>query len=91
MTREELDRVSSEIEDFRDKLGEVIVDALFDDENTSLDIVKSVLGCFDTCQTDREFEIAERMLTAVCSWNMDTLVNTIRERDNDPDFVWESV
>ena len=91
MTRNELDVVRREIDDFRDKLGEVIIDALFDEENTSLDIVKSVLGCFDACENDREFAIAERMLTAVCSWNLDTLVKIIRSRDNDPEFTWESV
>lgn len=77
------------IENFRDKLGEVFVDAFMEDDNSSYEISKSVIAVFDNCKTDREFEVADHMLTAVCGYGIETLISKIEELDANG-HVWES-
>ena len=89
MNRETLNKAYAEIYEFRDKLGEVLVDVTMGD-NPGLEMAKSVIGTFYSCRTKEEFEIADEMLAAVCGWKFDKLVRMIKERDSDG-FAWECV
>ena len=91
MNRDVFDKAYDEIDDFRDKLGEVLVDEVMSEDNPGLDMAKGVISTFSMCQTEREFEIANSMLAAICGWNFDSLVEKIKEYDADEDYCWESV
>lgn len=87
MNRETLNKAYAEIYDFKQKLCEVLVDKL--EDICGLDAAKGVISAFYSCRTDREFEIANDMLAAVCGWKFETLVQAIKDRDEDIDFEWE--
>lgn len=78
-----------QIDDFADKLGEIIYDKMFD-ENPTTEIGKYVFLTLKECKTDRDFKIANDMLSAICGWNLDSLIEMIRERDEE-DYAWESI
>lgn len=61
----------------RDDLGCAIVDAFYEDDNYACDIGKGVINCFSNCQTEREYKIADEMLTAVCGYCIDSLASKI--------------
>lgn len=61
----------------RDDLGCAIVDAFYEDDNYACDIGKGVINCFFNCQTEREYKIADEMLTAVCGYCIDSLASKI--------------
>lgn len=90
MNKETFKQAYDEIYNFREKLGEVVYDAINEEDNYPRDMAKYIIDTFHSCQTEREFNIADEMLTAICGWNFETLVERIRQRDADPDFYWES-
>ena len=90
MNRETLNTAYAEIDSFRDKLGEVLVDAVTED-CPGLDIAKAVISTFYSCQTKSDYEIANDMLAAVCGGNFKTLVQMVKKRDAADDFEWETV
>ena len=71
------------------KLGEVLVDELMSDNTSSSYMGLSIMRALLACKTEQEFEIADRMLTAVCGWGIDTLMEKIKKRDEN-NYVWES-
>jgi len=77
------------IENFRNKLGETFVDAYMEDSNSSYEISKSIIAVFDNCKTEREFEMADRMLIAVCGYSIESLIDQIKGRDASG-YVWVS-
>lgn len=46
-------------------------------DNYACDIGKGVINCFSNCQTEREYKIADEMLTAVCGYCIDSLASKI--------------
>lgn len=78
------------IEYFRDKLGEVIVDSFNEIDNSSYEIAKSVVSTFAGCKTESEFKAANNMLSAICGYNIESLIQEINNRDN-KGYLWESV
>ena len=90
MDKAVLDNAIMKIDDFRDKLCEILVEETMSSDNCGLDMAKSVIGTFQTCKTPEEFEIADRMLAAICGWRFETLVEKITERDS-KGYMWESV
>lgn len=90
VNKEMINKATAEIENFRDKLGEIVLDAIMEDDNSSLDMARGILGTFATCDTQREFEIANDMLTGICGYSFETLVERIRELDREH-HCWESI
>lgn len=84
-----LNNAYMEIENFRSKFGETFNDAYQEDDNYTYEISKSIIGVFDMCETERDVEIADRMLIATCGYCLESLINRIEQRDND-DYEWES-
>lgn len=78
---EELKRYSEKIEDFSDKFGEEILDAMYEDDNFSSDMGKYTLREFLMCETDREVEIANAMLIAITGWSLETLLTRTLLKD----------
>lgn len=91
MNKELMNKVTAEIENFRGKLGEVVLDVIMEDSNSSLDMAKGILRTFTTCNTQREFEIANDMLTGICGYSFETLIERIRELDRDENHCWASI
>lgn len=90
VNKEVINKATAEIENFRDKLGEIVLDAIMEDDNSSLDMARGILRIFATCNTQREFEIANDMLTGICGYSFETLVERIRELDREH-HCWESI
>jgi len=89
VTEKMINDAYSNIENFRDKLGEVFYDEFMKDDNSTYEISKSIINTFGRCQTERDFEIADAMLIAVCGWSFETLLEKIKERDTNG-FAWTS-
>lgn len=41
-------------------------------------------------KTEREFQVANNMLTGACGYSIQTLIERIKELDEDPEHCWES-
>lgn len=78
-----------EIDNFREKLGEITFDAIMEEDNFSCDIAKGIINTFDMCNNEREYDIANAMLIGICGYGIETLLNRIRERDKEG-YSWES-
>lgn len=90
MNKEILNSAYVEIDNFRDKLGEVFFDAIMEDDNFTYEMAKGIISVFSSqCNTKKEFEIADAMLIAVCGYSFETLVKRIKERD-EQGYTWES-
>lgn len=79
--RTEINTAYENIESFRDKLGETFNDMYMEDDNSTYEVAKSIINVFDSCKTDRDFEMANRMLVAICGWSITSIINKIEERD----------
>lgn len=77
-----------EIENFEDKLGENFYDAIQEDDNLTIDMAGGILHAFSDCKTEREFQIANNMLTGACGYGIKTLIERIKELDEDPEHNW---
>lgn len=90
MNQEIFKKAYNEINNFTDKLGEVVYDAINEEDNSSYEMARYIIRTFKDCKTEREFDIADQIVTAICGWNFETLLERINERDTDEDFEWES-
>ena len=86
---ERLNEAYREIENFRRKLGETFYDAVQEDDNYTYEMAKGIINVFYICKTERDIEIADKMLVAICGYCLDTLIDRIEERDA-IDYYWES-
>ena len=85
MEKKEMDSITC----FSEKLGEVFLDCFEEDDNNSYDIAKGIRSVLQDCKSKREFEIADQMLIAICGYSLQSLLDLIRERD-DQGYVWVS-
>lgn len=90
MSRKELmDNSYMQIENFRDKLGEVFFDAIMEEDNSTYEMSKCIISVFDKCKTPEELDIADSMMAAVCGYGIKSLIDKIKERDLEG-FEWSS-
>lgn len=90
MNKTTLNTAYAEINNFKDKLGEVFWDAMTEDDNTTYDMAKGIVAVFANCSSKKEFEAADDMLAAVCGYNMESLIQIIKERDAEEGHIWQS-
>lgn len=90
MNMESFKDACKEIDNFADKLGEIVYDEFVAEDNPTTEIGKYIIIVFKECETERDFWIAEQMLIAICGWGFDSLVNMIKKRDEDG-YFWESI
>lgn len=90
MNKEEFNKAYIEIDDFRDKLGETFFDFFNEDDNSTYEIGKSIISVVGLCETERDFKFADRMVTAICGYSLDSIIEKIKERDA-KGYKWESV
>ena len=88
MNKEELIKINEADENFSDKLGELVLDQVMNDDVTEMG--KHILKTLIQCQTEKEFEIANNMLVSVCGWGIPSLVEMIKMRDANG-YCWESI
>jgi hypothetical protein len=74
---DELNNAYKEIEDFRSKLGETVNETFMEEDNYTYEISKSIISVFDKCETERDVEIADSMLIALCGYGIRTLIDKI--------------
>lgn len=90
MNKETLNKAYAEIEHFRDKLGENFYDAIQEDDNSTYEMAKGIISVFSSmCNSEKEFDIANAMLIAICGYSFETLVERIKKLDAEG-YVWES-
>lgn len=85
-----MDEAYAEIENFRDKLGEMFLDIFNEEDNCTLEMAKGIIAAFEKCETQRDYDIANTMLRGICGFGLDHIIEEIRKRDTEG-FVWESV
>lgn len=85
-----MDEAYEEIDDFRDKLGEMFLDIFNEVDNNTLEIAKGIIAAFEKCETQRDYDIANTMLRGICGYGLDHIIEEIRKRDAEG-FVWKSV
>lgn len=79
-----------QIDEFRQKLGEVVVEEFMKDDNSAYEIARSIIGAFESCKSDDECIAANRMLIAITGWGIDTLIEKIKEKDASG-YKWEGL
>lgn len=89
MNKETLDAAYAEIENFKEKLGENFLDAIMEYDNSTYDMAKGIISVYRECKTERDFQIANDMLEAVCGYSFGTLIERIQELDENG-HQWES-
>lgn len=72
-----LNDAHNNIDEFSEALGNAIYEAFMEDDNYLHEIGRSVLWAFNSCKTESEVEIADRMLIAICGWGIETLLRRI--------------
>lgn len=77
---DELIILKEELKDVdREELGNVIYEAFMEDDNLFCDIGGAVIYTFNVCETEKEKEIANRMLAAICGYRIETLLNRMED------------
>lgn len=87
--REKLIGINSPM-NIQDKMGETVYDFIQEDSNFTYDIGKSVVNVITDCETQQELDMADKMLTAICGYNLDSVMAKIEERDKSG-YAWESL
>lgn len=84
MNKEILNKAYAEISNFRAKFGENFYDAIQEDDNSTYEMAKGIISVFSSqCNTKKDFEIADAMLMAICGYNFETLVERVKELDEE--------
>lgn len=68
-------------DDAIDKLADVTVDAIYEDDNSGYEMAKGILNTFADCETEKEFKIANDMLISICGYSIETLLTKIKEKE----------
>ena len=79
-----------QIEDFKDKLGETIFDFFNEESNVPIEIGIGVKNVLLSCKSKAEFKIADDMLSAICGYGIESVLEKIKQRDKE-DYTWESI
>ena len=88
MNRNDFNRAYSEIENFRDKLGETFYDAVQEMDNTTYEMAKGIIHVFnERCITAEDFALADAMLIAICGYSVKELIDRIKERNRN-NYLW---
>lgn len=70
---------------YKDTLGVLICDCVFDQDNCSSDIGKHVFNTIMECKTQRDLEIVDHMLTSITGWCLESLLDLMDEDVEDTD------
>ena len=82
MTKEEFKKfVNEKMDDPRQSLGDVIYDAIEEDDNSSYTMGKYAVNEFLGFKTKKEFEAGEKILIAITGYGLDTLVERVLEKE----------
>lgn len=68
-------------DDAIDKLADVTVDAIYEDDNNGYEMAKGILNTFADCETEKEFKIANDMLISICGYSIETLLSKMKEKE----------
>ena len=72
-----LNEADNNIDEFSEVLGNEIYEAFMEQDNLLYEIGRSVLWAFNSCKTESEVEITDKMLIAICGWGIETLLRRI--------------
>lgn len=70
-----------DMDDAVDKLADVTVDAIYEDDNSGYEMAKGILNTFADCETEKEYKIANDMLISLCGYSIETLLSKIKEKE----------
>ncbi len=77
--KETFDKMESEIDDFRDLLGEVVYDAFNEDDNSSYEIGRSLVRELRNASA-LQFDFADKMLIAITGYSLESHLERITDR-----------
>ena len=87
MNKETLFNASNNIDNFTDKLSEIIFEEINSDDTSMCDIGKHIMYVINECESEREFQIANGMLISICGWSFDSLIEKIQEYDEEYEWL----
>lgn len=70
-----------DMDDAVDKLADVTVDAIYEDDNSGYEMAKGILNTFADCETEKEYKIANDMLISICGYSIETLLSKMKEKE----------
>lgn len=76
--KEMFDKMEGEIEDFRDRLGSVVLDAINEDDNSSWEIGRSLTRELRHASV-LQYDMADKVLIAVTGYSIESLLNKVKE------------
>ena len=76
--KETFDRMEGEMDDFRDRLGSVILDAINEDDNSTWEIGRSLTRELRYASV-LQYDMADKVLIAVTGYSIESLLNKIKE------------
>lgn len=77
---ETLLKQAEEIPDFANKMNDICCDSMRNYDNSTW-IASYIISTIRECKTDREFEIANTMLSCCCGMSFESLINQIVDQD----------
>lgn len=90
MDKNAINSASCDITELRNKIGETVWDFINEDDNSTYEIGKCVMAVFANCSSKKEFEAANNMLSAICGYNFESIVEEIKQRDSKC-YIWASL
>lgn len=65
------------INDFHFKFGVVLLDTFMEEDNIMPDVSKAVIRVLESCNSEKEFEIANNMMDAIFGYHFVTLAEKL--------------
>ena len=69
------------INDFHFKFGVVLLDTFMEEDNIMPDVSKAVIRVLESCNSEKEFEIANNMMDAIFGYHFVTLAEKLMIQD----------
>ena len=90
----ELERVIRRFENISslaNKLGEITYYAVLEEDNFPEKIGEAIASLVSSCELERDYDIINKVIVAICGYSIPTLLDRIVECDKDRDWEWDTI
>lgn len=90
----ELERVKqhfNNVTSLSNKLGEITYYAVLEEDNFPEKIGEALESLISSCKLERDYDIINKVIVAICGYSIPTLLERIDECDKDRDWEWETL
>lgn len=79
-----------EIDYLEEKVGETLFDFIMEEDNYTSDMGYALVSAIRLCVSDRDFQIANSVLSACCGYDFNSIIEEVKSRDN-AGYSWNSL